>query len=255
MFRFLSAIVLGMILVLLGMTLMSTSAQAQTVYQVGTSFTLASKSSVVYATNVGAKEAVLDKGTYTCNFVPNQTSPSIVSTCTVYSTHLVNVTQSKTMTLAYPTKVSFGVGQTWVTKELPRGSYVCNTATFGSDPASGLTKSCKEVFSFIPCEPSQFGGAGSKGLFDRDASGNCLAAWYCPNREMPVVLAATAAKCNVTTARTIFGKLLTNPSRTSLEEALAQNGMTMNVFTDPVLKAIWIPYVEKIVALQSTLPK
>lgn len=239
----------------LGFMFLLPSAWAQTVYQVGTTFTMPNKGTVVYATNAGTKEAVLQKGTHECKYVPSITPPPIVETCTVYSTHLINVAQNRNMTAAYPVKVSFGTAQKWVTKQFPRGTMVCNATTFGSDPAPGVTKSCKEVHSFIPCAPSQFMGSGSKGLFERDSAGNCLAAWYCPGREMPVVLAATAAKCGATGARTLLGQLLTNPSTVSLEEMLARNGMTMNVFTDPALKAIWIPYVEQIVALQSTLPK
>lgn len=240
---------------ILGLMFLMPSAWAQTVYQVGTTFTMPNKGTVVYATNAGTKEAVLQKGTYECKHVPNITPPPIVNTCTVYSTHLINVNQNRTMTAAYPVKVSFGARGNWVTKELPRGTHACNTTVFGSDPAPGVTKTCKEVHQFISCQPSQFAGDGSKGLFDRDAAGNCIAAWYCPGKEMPVLLVATAAKCNASTARTLFAQVLTNPSTTTLEELLAQNGMLMNAFTEPTLKAIWVPYTEKIIALQATLPK
>lgn len=38
--------------------------------------------------------------------------------------------------------VAFGSGSKWTYKSLPAGTYTCNVATFGTDPAPGVTKTC-----------------------------------------------------------------------------------------------------------------
>ncbi len=163
-------------------------------------------------------------------------------------TQFVDVSNVKTMTIIKDTRVTYGSGTKWVTKDFTPGKYVCNVSTFGTDPNPGVTKRCKEVKDIFACYPSQVpGGTGSKGFFMKDATG-CIAAWYCQDKEYPVLLVGTPAKCNLATIGSfVAGVAVGQVTKTTLESNafLAQN-RTANVWTDPTLRAIWIPHIDPI---------
>jgi len=163
-------------------------------------------------------------------------------------TQVVNVSGGKTMTILKDTRVTYGAGSKWVSKDFTPGTYICNNTTFGTDPNPGVSKSCKEVKDVLACYPSQVpGGTGSKGFFMKDSTG-CIAAWYCQDKDYPVLLVGTPAKCNLATigsfvAGVAAGQITKTTSQSN--EFLAQN-LTANVWTDPVLRAIWIPHIDSI---------
>jgi len=248
MFRLLSSFLLSLIL-------LSTPAHAQT-YVVDTLFTLTSLSTVRYTTNTGVVDMVLPPGEYKCDKVAGSSdpAPATVKSCTVFSKHVLAVAEGKPVTVAYPTRITYGAGDKWVTKPITLGAHTCSAAFFGTDPAPGVRKTCREVKQLAACKPRQFAGTGSNGLFVRNDQG-CLASWYCPGHLLPVLIVATPARCNVSAARTFLADFLSNPSIAGMEELIAQQGTGADPWSNPALTPIVDANMSKITALRATLPK
>ena len=221
--------------------------KAQT-YAENQSFTLTTLSNVRYGTSTKTVDKLLTPGKYVCDSTLF-TDPAVglVKTCTIVGQHTTNVADKRTLVLLKNQRVTFGAGEKWVSKDFTPGVYTCGTALFGSDPAPSSKKNCKAVADIVSCWPSQFVGTGTKGLFVINDTG-CLAAWYCPNQEYPVLIVATRAKCNLATVRTFVTDMVMKPSYQTTNDVLAQYG-TAGVWTDPTLLAIWKPYQTQILDL------
>lgn len=221
--------------------------EAQT-YTENQAFTLTVLSNVRYGTSTKTVDKLLAPGKYICdNAVFTDPAVGLAKTCTIVGQHTTNVADKRTLVILKNQRISFGVGDKWISKNLVPGTYTCGAALFGSDPAPGSRKTCKGVSDVVSCWPSQLTGNGTKGLFVINDTG-CLAAWYCPNKDLPVLIVATRAKCNLTTVRTFMADAIMNPSYQTTNDVLAQYG-TANVWTDPTLIAIWKPYASQIVDL------
>ena len=222
--------------------------QAQT-YSENYTFELKQKSVVQYGTATKYVVKELDIGTYRCdNALFTDPASGEYKSCIILGSAIASVSGGKYLILSKPTKITYGSGSKWVSKDFNPGKYLCNNSTFGSDPNPGTGKSCKEVKDIFACYPSQVpNGTGSKGFFMKDSTG-CIAAWYCQGKDYPVLLVGTPAKCNLASigsfiASVAVGQITKTPSQSN--EFLAQN-LTANVWTDPTLRAIWIPHIDSI---------
>lgn len=225
--------------------------RAQT-YQENYNFELTQKSVVQYGTSSKYVVKELDIGTYRCdNALFTDPAQGDYKSCIVLGTLTTNTTGGKSLILTKSTKITYGSGSKWTTKDLPAGKHLCNNNTFGSDPNPGVAKRCSEVRDIFACYPSQVpGGTGSKAFLMKDATG-CVAAWYCQGKEYPVLLVGTPAKCNLSAIGTfVAGVAIGQVTKTtsSSNEFLAQNA-TANVWTDPTLVAIWMPHLDSIVKM------
>lgn len=218
--------------------------QAQT-YTEGQSFTLTVLSNVRYGVTGKTIDKLLTPGSYPCSNA-TFTDPAVgtTKTCTIVGQHTTNVADNRTLVLLKNERITFGAGDKWVSKDLSAGTYTCGTALFGSNPAPSSKKNCKVVPNLVSCWPAQFAGSGTKAFFEIDDTG-CVAAWYCPKQDYPVLIVATRAKCNLTTVRSFIVDLVMKPEYQSINDVMAQYG-TANVWTDPALKAIWTPYTTQI---------
>jgi len=213
-------------------------------------FTLTAVSSVMYGSADKYVVKELPAGNHTCsNAVFGDPAPGIVKSCVILGTHTIGVSEGKTIIATKDTRVTYGVGQTWISKNIKPGKYICNAAFFEKDPAPSSRKTCKEVNNFASCKPAQLLGDGSKAYYSKDDLG-CVAAWYCPKQEYPVLIVATPAKCNMTNILSFFASQIL-PSTVqgldiqSINDVISQNG-TLNPYKDKTLIDIWSPHAERI---------
>lgn len=95
------------------------------------------------------------------------------------------------------------------------------------------------------CLPSPL-GSGTKALVKSGTKGD-LAAWYCPGQDMPAMVVCTKASCGLVAMKRAAAAWVSNPTLDGLNAAMAP--FTRDAYTDPELKAVWLPHAAEIRAL------
>ena len=98
----------------------------------------------------------------------------------------------------------------------------------------------------INCLPKQLGGTATRAIVKSNTKGD-FAAWYCANEEMPTLVVCIKSTCSLTGSKRALAALINNPSTAGLNDALKP--YTANPYTDPALRAVWVPHIDEIAAL------
>ncbi|WP_424949836.1 NPCBM/NEW2 domain-containing protein [Deinococcus sp.] len=109
-------------------------------------FTLTTASTVRYGVGTAWIQKDLAAGTYTCsNALFGDPAYGYAKHCEVSGTTAWSnlATESQNFTLSATSTVRYGSGSSWIQKTLAAGTYSCSNATFGNDPAPGVSKVCQ----------------------------------------------------------------------------------------------------------------
>ena len=110
-------------------------------------------------------------------------------------------------TLSDQAEVRYGKNTAWVVKTLFAGTHVCNSGTFGSDPAPGVPKEC-QVGGVAPVpeppEPSEPPPSNAKPLVGSITSGGTYTGAFtgavAVNTQQPVIIDGAVGNIRITTA-------------------------------------------------------